>query len=272
MAGTDNEGAQLKLLTRDFLDERLVPELEYGTVQYFDHVRRYLLAQQYVGGRRVLEIACGTGYGGEILRQGSAQQVIGIDLSLDALRYTMSQWPYSQVIQGDAGCLPLPSASLDAIVSFETLEHLSEPGTFLSEAKRLLRTDGLLILSTPNRAVASPDSDTPFSPYHAFEPTLDELRDLLTDSDFTILAMHGLTHSARAQALIRSASAPFQRQPNQIAWVAYLRMWIRAVLPPLIIDWLGRRRQIPVLDISDSVLTQDASTESAYFVAVCQLA
>lgn len=258
----------MKLLTRDFLDERLVPELEHGTVQYFDHVRRYLLAQQYVHDQRVLDIACGTGYGGEILRQGGARQVIGIDISSDALRHAASHWTKAQFVQGDAGCIPLPGASLDVIVSFETLEHLAEPHKFLREARRLLKLNGTLILSTPNRAVASAGSATPFSPYHVFEPTLAELRALL--SDWTILALHGITHSARAQALTQPAGSPFQRQPEQIAWTAYLRLWMRGTLPPFVTDWLSRQRYIPSLDISDSVLTIEATEQSAYFVAVCQ--
>jgi ubiquinone/menaquinone biosynthesis C-methylase UbiE len=261
---------KLRLLTRDFLDERFVPEVEDGTVQYFDHVRRYLYAQQFVDGARVLDIACRAGYGSQILRAGRAHQVVSVDISFSALDYARSQWPDSSFAQGDAMQLALADASFDVIVTFETLEHLPEPQRFLAEARRLLRPGGYLLLSTPNREMTSPGSSTPYSPYHTFEPTLEELHALLTNAGCTIEAFHGITHSPRAERLIHAAQAPYERTASQrIAWAAYLRLLVKNLLPPVIYKWLGRRRQIPTLAVEDSVLTQRASTKSMYFVVLC---
>ncbi|MHB8752284.1 MAG: class I SAM-dependent methyltransferase [Aggregatilineales bacterium] len=262
----------MKLLSKAFLDERLVPELEGGTVQYFDHMRRYLFAQQYVAGRRVLDIACGTGYGGDVLRRGGARQVIGMDISREAVAYAERRWKAASspahFVQADANRLPLSDGSLDVIVSFETLEHLAEPRRFLDEAKRILASDGALIVSTPNRAIASPGSATPYSPYHAFEPTLAEFQTLFESSGWRVRALHGISHSARAAALVHPARAPFTRQMSQIAWTTYIRRWVLNILPPLIYQALSRRRHIPQLDIADSILTETATEGSSYFVAV----
>lgn len=260
-----------RLLTRDFLDEHFVPELELETAQYFDHIRRYLFAQQFVWGRTVLDIACGTGYGSNILRLGGAKQVLGIDLSSEALAYAATQWGAAGLLCGDAHALPLKSASLDVVVSFETIEHLAEPKRFLLEAARVLKPDGDLILSTPNRNVVSPGSVKPFSPYHTFEPTYAELRMLLEESGWKIIEMRGLIHSPRMEAVVSSSiSVPFSRSGGQIAWAAYARKWARSLLPRALYEWQSRIRRIPQLSIADSVLTENATESSFYFVVRCK--
>jgi SAM-dependent methyltransferase len=258
----------LRLLSQDFLAERLVPELEVDTVQYFDHVRRYQFAQQYVYDRRVLDIACGTGYGSDILIRGGARLVVGADISTAALDYARQRWPMGNFVQADARNIPLAGASVEVVVSFETLEHLADPGAFLAEIKRVLVPGGCLILSAPNRAVASPNSTTPFSPYHAFEPTRAELLALLRDAGWQVLGLHGITHSRRVEAILRPAGSPFRREPSKIAWSAYARLAVRTTLPALLYRWLGRLRHIPDLAITDSILKLEASDDDAYFVAV----
>jgi len=259
-----------RLLSKDFLDERLVPELETGTAQYFDHIRRYLFAQQFVQKKTVLDVACGTGYGSNILRLGRARQVISIDISPAALRYASRQWGVRGLLQADATCLPLRSGIIDVIVSFETLEHLAAPDSFLSEAARLLRPAGTLILSTPNRAMASPGSLIPFSPYHTFEPTLPELELLLKNAGWQIVELYGIVHSPRLEAIIAPASQAFAKTGNQIAWAAYLRRWLQNILPGALYQWQSRVRHIPQFGIEDSILTRQADEKSSYFVVRCQ--
>src|SRR4051794_425671 len=107
----------MKLLGRDFLDERLVPELEVDTVQYFDHIRRYLFAQQFARGKVVADIACGSGYGSDILLRAHAQQVFAIDISPNALIYARARWKHIHFLQGDAARLPLGTSTIDTVVS-----------------------------------------------------------------------------------------------------------------------------------------------------------
>ncbi len=256
----------LTLLSQDFLGEHLVPELEADTVQYFDHLRRYQRAQQYVAGRRVLDVACGTGYGSDILSRAGAE-VFSIDINMPTLRYAVQRWAIPLAVQADAAYIPMPAHSMDVVVSFETIEHLTDPKRFLAEVKRILVPGGYLILSTPNRLVASPGSSKPFSPYHTFEPSRSELLALLSETGWPVQSLHGITHSSRVH--LRPVSAPYQREPGKIAWAAYLRLLIRGVLPPFAYDGLRRFRGVPALAITDSILRQEASDEDAYFVAVC---
>jgi len=257
------------MLTRDFLDERLVPELEYGTVQYFDHIRRYLFAQEFARGKRTADIACGTGYGSRLLAQAGSRSVLSIDLAPDALRYAGRVSPDTDAInwlQADGMHLPLADSTIDLIVSFETLEHMPDPDRFLTELRRILAPDGLLIFSVPNRDVASPGSAVPFSPYHHFEPTLAELDPLLHHSGWKIDARHGLYHSARAQRLLHPARGVFDKQPHIMAWSAILRRVALDLLPPLVYQ---RLRKAPQLEISDSILTRNVDQSAAYFICVC---
>ncbi len=260
----------MKLLSKDFLGERLVPEVETGTVQYFDHIRRYLFAQQFVCRKRVLDIACGTGYGSDILRRGRAAAVFSADISAEAVHYAADRWPDARLLRADALNLPLPSAAFDVIVSFETVEHLPDPRRFLIEARRVLKGGGMLILSTPNRLSVSPGSAKPYSPYHTFEPTRDELIALLTETGWTVDALYSMIYSPRAQTVVQPAHAPYKRVASQIAWSAYLRLLILGMLPPFAYHWLRRIRHIPELDTADSVLTCGGLDEAAYFIAVCR--
>jgi hypothetical protein len=56
---------------------------------------------------------------------------------------------------------------------------------------------------------------------------------------------------------------------DKVAWAAYIRLWAQAVLPGAIYEWSGRVRNIPKIEITDSILTQEATDESSYFVALC---
>lgn len=114
---------------------------------------RYQFACGHVKGLRVADIACGTGYGTELLRVGGdAASVVGVDLSSEAIAYSRSHHGRKGVrfLQGSAHNTGLPEASVDVVVSFETLEHLQDEPALLSEFHRLLAPGGVLMLSTPN--------------------------------------------------------------------------------------------------------------------------
>ncbi len=117
------------------------------------HLARYEYACQYAGGKRIADIACGTGYGVRMLvEQGKADFVQGIDVCPDTIKYAGQRHgvPNSQFECADAADNGLPDASFDLVTSFETLEHLNNEQQLLSEFARVLRPGGQLICSTPN--------------------------------------------------------------------------------------------------------------------------
>ncbi len=142
-----------------------------------EHTERYRFAGKYVKGKQVIELGCGTGYGSSILAQAGAKKVIALDISTDAITYAKKHFPHKNVqyLVSSAEKTPLPEKSADVVVSFETIEHVPHPDTFIKEAMRLLKDSGLCIISTPNAQTSFGDN-----PYHLKEFTVQELDVLLS--------------------------------------------------------------------------------------------
>lgn len=145
----------------EFTGERFVPQCQ-GEIAA-EHYHRYFFASGFVAGKRVLDIASGEGYGTHILAQCAAH-VTGVDISPEAVTSATRQYAGDSVafLQGSAAAIPLPDAAVDVAVSFETLEHLPEQEDMISEIRRVLRQDGLLIISTPNKPIYSKKGHNPF--------------------------------------------------------------------------------------------------------------
>lgn len=160
-----------------FTGERIVPGLT--PVQVFrEHLMRYRFAAEFVRQQIVLDVASGTGIGTDFLRKSGAKACIGVELDPAAVQYAAASYPTCKFIRGDACQLGLRDATIDVIVSFETIEHLPDPERFLEECRRVLRPKGVLICSTPNRAVYSWGGRNPF---HVRELYLEEFRRFIED-------------------------------------------------------------------------------------------
>ena len=161
----------------EWTGERFLPEVE-GDVQ-IEHMHRYALALKLVEGHSVLDIACGEGYGSNILA-GKAASVVGVDICEDAVRHAREKYIRKNLnfIQGDCTDIPLGDASVEVVVSFETIEHHDQHDEFLSEIKRVLVPGGLLIISSPDRREYS-DVTGYDNEYHVKELYLSEFDALL---------------------------------------------------------------------------------------------
>lgn len=151
----------------------------HGQIE-IEHLHRYFLAREMARGLRVLDIACGEGYGSELMAQ-VAESVIGVDVSEEAIRFAGQSYrrPNLSFRLGDGRAIPLPDASVDLVASFETLEHFYEHEAFLAEIRRVLRPGGVLLLSTPDRDVYSPDG-RPANAFHVRELDQREFSALLS--------------------------------------------------------------------------------------------
>lgn len=158
----------------EFTGERFVPEI-CGEIAA-EHYHRYYLASTLVAGKDVLDIASGEGYGSSILAR-SAAKVTGVDISPDAVSNAQKKYPLDNItfLQGSATNIPVPDSSMDVVVSFETLEHLQDQETMLREICRVLRANGLLIMSTPNKQHYKRDDD----PFHVKELEREDFLSLL---------------------------------------------------------------------------------------------
>jgi SAM-dependent methyltransferase len=96
---------------------------------------------------KVLEVGCGVGYLGKRLQ--ASFRYTGVDVSEDAVVFAKKHG-VNNVQVGEAECLPFPPETFEAVIAFDVVEHLKEPGQFLQEAHRVLRLDGTLLIRTPN--------------------------------------------------------------------------------------------------------------------------
>jgi ubiquinone/menaquinone biosynthesis C-methylase UbiE len=170
--------------------ERVTPT-ETGP-RYFEHLKRYYFAMTLAGGKKVLDAACGTGYGSNILAL-TAKQVTGIDISREAIAYAKAKYssPRIQFEQMDVTKLRYPDLTFDAVVSFETIEHIRNYDKFLEEVRRVLKPGGRFIVSTPNRDTFGCGLSTPYVKYHCQEFSLTEFSALLKKHHFAISAIYG---------------------------------------------------------------------------------
>ena len=164
----------------EFTGERFLPSCS-GEIAY-EHWHRYAFARRFVAGKRVLDAACGEGYGSALLGAVAAD-VIGIDIdmaTIDRARATYGDGKRTRFIASSCAGLPLPSASIDVVVSFETIEHLAAEDqlAMLTEFARVLTREGLLLMSSPNRRLYS-DARNYVNPYHQRELYRDDLARLL---------------------------------------------------------------------------------------------
>jgi 2-polyprenyl-3-methyl-5-hydroxy-6-metoxy-1,4-benzoquinol methylase len=129
-------------------------------------------------GKTVLDVACGTGYGGGMLAGACARLVVAVDLAGDAIRYASGRYPATgnlKYVQADARARPFAAGQFDLVVSFETIEHVADPERLARELARVIAPDGLCAISTPNPVFGSQANE-----FHAHELPLGEFGELLS--------------------------------------------------------------------------------------------
>lgn len=173
----------------DFTGERYVPT-EGGQIR-FEHLHRYNICLEYVVDKEVLDIASGEGYGSALLAT-KAKKVTGVDIdpnSINHAAHSYSSMPNLTFKVGSCEEIPLVDGCVDVVVSFETIEHHDKHIEMLNEIKRVLRPNGLLIISSPNRAVYS-TAHNYSNPYHVKELDFQEL-DVLLKTYFSNITYYG---------------------------------------------------------------------------------
>jgi 2-polyprenyl-3-methyl-5-hydroxy-6-metoxy-1,4-benzoquinol methylase len=160
-----------------------------------DHVSRYKFASEYVKGKTVFDIACGTGYGTDILRAAGAERVFGADVSSEAIEIAKNRYRSATVEfkVGDILNIDFPKNYFDVITCFETIEHVHDQEKALKEIKKVLKPNGLLIISSPNRKLTSPGKAIdapPNNPFHTMEYTTKEFISFLK-KHFEVIGSYG---------------------------------------------------------------------------------
>ena len=173
----------------EFTGERYTPEIG-GGVRY-EHLHRYAISLQYVQGKQVLDLASGEGYGSYHLSRVAAS-VVGVDIDAAAVSHAQQRYNQQSNLSyriGSCAQIPLDDRSVDVVVSFETIEHHDQHEQMMREIKRVLRPNGLLIISSPNKKTYSEDLGN-HNHFHIKELYLEEFNDLLLAS-FTQVKLYG---------------------------------------------------------------------------------
>jgi SAM-dependent methyltransferase len=146
--------------------ERFIPEAMGGELIDAEHQVRYRFAAPHVGGRRVLDAGCGVGWGSALLLEAGATEVVGLDLDPDAVTDARARVPDASFVVGNLLDLPFDDDSFDLVVCFEAIEHTGDTARTLDQLARVLKTSGLLFVSSPNPAVYPAGN-----PFHMNEET-----------------------------------------------------------------------------------------------------
>ena len=161
----------------EWTGERFLPWIEDATIAY-EHLHRYAYASQFVAGAAVLDLGSGEGYGASLLAR-TASAVIGVDIDPESVSHAQRRYARANLDFVDASAVQLPFVDpVDVVVCFETLEHIDNQHDLIREAKRMLKPEGLLIISTPDKRTYSdePHADNPF---HTRELYFEEFQELL---------------------------------------------------------------------------------------------
>lgn len=158
--------------------ERVIP----GTISWkqfgAEHIQRYEFFKSAYSNRAVLDAACGTGYGSHYIAGAGARSVTGIDISDEAIGFARQHYVMPQLNYLKEDCLQVQKLQqkFDLVISFETVEHLSDPELFFRNVASVLNPGGMFICSTPNKDRLSGAGN--INPFHHNELAWSDFRQL----------------------------------------------------------------------------------------------
>jgi len=218
------------------MQERLVPGEGEWTEYAAHHLARYQFAAQYAQGRRVLDAGSGSGYGTRLLKSAGAASVQGIDVDPEAVRLASQRFGGEGVefLLDDCEQLAKVTGPFDLICNFENIEHLEHPERFLAAASRLLTPEGVLLVSTPDRASTPPFvNGRPRNAFHVHEWYQDEFHALLAP------------HFANVALWVQIQSAALESRAEAVEALREGLMWSNPLLVFLWrkLPWIPKRQR-----------------------------
>jgi 2-polyprenyl-3-methyl-5-hydroxy-6-metoxy-1,4-benzoquinol methylase len=234
--------------------ERTLPDVPEENYWYRRHLAVYEWIGARVAGQGVLDMACGEGYGSEVLSR-SASSVVGLDANPEAfdharLRYVRENLRFERAMVETYGS----PGEFDAVVFLQTIEHVQDPVAVLSHFRALLAPGGVAYVSTPNLlTLAPPGAVKSDNPWHLKEYRADEFRTLCSGV-FAEVELLGLFHARKLRAHALALS---------LGWDAVHK---RLALTKPFYDWFT-----PAISSSDFALRPADLDRALDFVAVCRV-
>jgi SAM-dependent methyltransferase len=230
----------------EWTGERCVPWAPDVPVIY-EHFHRYLWAAELVRGRRVLDLGSGEGFGSAILAQ-RASEVDGVDIDETAVEHSQRGYGGTGLTftQGSVTDLSMFDAqSFDAVVAFEVIEHVAEHEQVLAEVRRVLREEGILIMSTPDRHRYSEEPGYQ-NPFHVRELSLQEFVALI-GAQFRHCKLYGQSTISGSQITPLEEGETVSEEPNDFFLARDGEEWrLASALAPRYLIAIASSAPLPV--------------------------
>ena len=232
--------------------ERTLPDVPAENYWYRRHLVVYEWIARRTGGQRVLDMACGEGYGSAVLA-GSAASVIGLDANPEAheharLRYRAPNLSFSRGLVETYG----QPGQFDAVVFLQTIEHVQDPQAVLRHFRELLTPGGVAYVSTPNLlTLAPPGAAKSGNPWHLKEYRAEEFRALCA-GEFRSVEVLGLYHARKLLVHQRALELGWDRVHRALSITRPFYGWFT-----------------PAIRQSDFTLRDGRLDEALDFLAIC---
>ncbi len=233
--------------------ERTLPDVPAENYWFRRHLAVYEWIGERVAGRRVIDLACGEGYGSDLLAERAAD-VVGLDANPEAhdharLRYVRPNLRFERGLVETFG----EPGTFDAVVFLQTIEHVHDPVAVLGHIRSLLRPGGTAYITTPNvLTLAPPGAERSGNPWHLKEYRAEEFR-ALCETAFQRVELLGLFHARKLRVHELALRA---------GWDA-IHARLRITKP--FYDWFT-----PAIATSDFRLAPSQLDRALDFLAVCQ--
>lgn len=210
------------------------PKERWGSVEeyilYLKQFAAYKFAERFLINKKVLEIGHGAGYGADYASD-FVYSLVAIDMSKINSSYCQRKYPKENLIfmTADATKLPFNDDQFDVAISFQVIEHI-EPKfvlTYLAEIKRVMKSDGIFICSTPNKKLRLLPFQKPWNPEHKKEYNRKEFK-ILLNKVFEDVEVYGLSASDEALSIER---ARVKQDPLKVYIISPLYRLIQTILP-----------------------------------------
>ncbi len=231
--------------------ERTLPDVPEENYWFRRHLAVYEWIAGRVGGMRVADLACGEGYGSDVLA-GAAADVVGIDANPEAHEHAKARYRRPN-LRFERDLVENVSGPLDAVVFLQTIEHIEDVPALLAAIRAAAP---LAFISTPNRLTLAPEgAEKSDNPWHLREYTIGEYRAIIEPA-FGAVEIFGLFHAGKLAVHERAIALGWDR----------VHSLLRITKP-------FYDRFTPAISASDFVLRPEATADldkALDFVAVCR--
>jgi SAM-dependent methyltransferase len=175
--------------------ERTLPDVPEENYWFRRHLAVYEWIAARAGGRRVVDLACGEGYGSAVLAR-TAARVVGVDANPEAFEHARAKYTAAN-LTFERNMVELWTGDVDCVVFLQTIEHVQDPDGLLGHVRDLIGPAGVAYVSTPNvLTLAPPGAERSGNPWHVREYRPEEYRALCA-RQFSRVELLGLFHARK---------------------------------------------------------------------------